>query len=162
MEARGANGIAEALDATNANANAVRENDVLIKCRPSARWLCCLAIMKQDFGEAIASVSACRLVHGEMPPSPLRKPATSLSWSVVPTQQSRCGSRLLLNNEKEKAARRRLLLDELLTAYQATRNATPDLRRYAINPTPKKPRIIIAQVEGSGTAEMETSPITGP
>jgi hypothetical protein len=34
MEARGANGIAEALDA--ANANATSKNDVLIKVQPSA------------------------------------------------------------------------------------------------------------------------------
>src|SRR6185312_26636 len=35
---------------------------------------------------------------------------------------------------------------------QAT--AAPSLRRrYATSPTPKKPRIIIAQVDGSGTAE---------
>jgi hypothetical protein len=36
MEARGARGIAEAPDATNANA--IRKNDVLIKAQPSAIW----------------------------------------------------------------------------------------------------------------------------
>jgi hypothetical protein len=38
---------------------------------------------------------------------------------------------------------------------QAARNARPFcFRRYAMKPTPKKPRITIAQVEGSGTAAM--------
>jgi hypothetical protein len=37
MEARGARGIAEALDA--ANARAIRKSDVLIKGQPSAIWL---------------------------------------------------------------------------------------------------------------------------
>jgi len=35
---------------------------------------------------------------------------------------------------------------------QTRRRAGLDLRRYAIRPRPKKPRIIIAQVEGSGIA----------
>ena len=35
---------------------------------------------------------------------------------------------------------------------QTAINADFDLRRYAMKPTPAKPRIIIAQVEGSGTA----------
>ena len=33
-----------------------------------------------------------------------------------------------------------------------------DLPRYAMKPIPRKPRIIIAQVEGSGTAEIEYVP----
>jgi len=35
---------------------------------------------------------------------------------------------------------------------QTAINAGFDFRRYAMNPTPAKPRIIIAQVAGSGTA----------
>jgi hypothetical protein len=38
---------------------------------------------------------------------------------------------------------------------QATRSAGPFcFRRYATKPTPAKPKIIITQVEGSGTAEV--------
>jgi hypothetical protein len=49
---------------------------------------------------------------------------------------------------------------------QAAINADFGFRRYAMKPTPAKPRIIIAHVEGSGTADarvIETlvSPITG-
>ena len=36
-------------------------------------------------------------------------------------------------------------------------NAGFDFRRYAMKPTPTKPRIIIAQVEGSGTALTDCS-----
>ena len=39
-----------------------------------------------------------------------------------------------------------------MIADQAAINAGFDFRRYAMNPTPAKPRIIMAQVEGSGTA----------
>jgi hypothetical protein len=53
---------------------------------------------------------------------------------------------------KEKAARRRPLNSNLLIADQAAINAGFDFRRYAMKPTPAKPRIIMAQVEGSGTA----------
>jgi hypothetical protein len=35
---------------------------------------------------------------------------------------------------------------------QAKRNDGPLFRRYAIKPSPQKPRMIIAQVEGSGMA----------
>jgi hypothetical protein len=45
---------------------------------------------------------------------------------------------------------------------QASRKAELDLRRYATKPIPKKPRIIIAQVEGSGTAVTETLSRAGP
>ena len=41
---------------------------------------------------------------------------------------------------------------------QATRTAAPFcLRRYAMKPRPQKPRIIIAHVEGSGTADIVAS-----
>jgi hypothetical protein len=46
-------------------------------------------------------------------------------------------------------------------ADQAKRSAGPfRFRRYAMKPTPKKPRIIMAQVEGSGTAVV--MPVVGP
>ena len=51
---------------------------------------------------------------------------------------------------KRKAARRRLLNSNLMMD-QTNLNVGFDLRRYAMKPTPAKPRIIIAQVEGSGT-----------
>ena len=44
----------------------------------------------------------------------------------------------------------------------AKRNAVLFLRRYAMKPRPAKPRIIIAQVAGSGTAEMLRSPVLVP
>ncbi len=37
---------------------------------------------------------------------------------------------------------------------QVAINAGFDFRRYAVKPTPAKPRIIMAHVEGSGTAEV--------
>src|SRR5258708_34131263 len=40
---------------------------------------------------------------------------------------------------------------------QAMRSIAVLRRRYAMKPTPAKPRIIIAQVDGSGTAETESS-----
>ena len=52
---------------------------------------------------------------------------------------------------KQKAARRRLL-NSILMMDQTNLNAGFDLRRYPTKPTPAKPRIIIAHVEGSGTA----------
>jgi hypothetical protein len=55
---------------------------------------------------------------------------------------------------KENAARRRLLSSILIIAGQAAINADFDFRRYAMKPMPQKPRIIIAHVEGSGTAEV--------
>jgi hypothetical protein len=54
--------------------------------------------------------------------------------------------------EKEKAARRRLLNSNLMIVDHAAINAGFDFRRYAMKPTPINPRIIIAHVEGSGTA----------
>jgi hypothetical protein len=38
--------------------------------------------------------------------------------------------------------------------YQAAFNVTRFLRRYPKKPSPAKPKIIIAQVDGSGTAEI--------
>jgi hypothetical protein len=61
------------------------------------------------------------------------------------------------SRSKEKAARRRLLNSNLIIVDQAASNAGLDLRRYAMNPMPAKPRIIIAQVEGSGTAPTLTA-----
>jgi hypothetical protein len=54
---------------------------------------------------------------------------------------------------KEKAARRRLSNSNLTITNQVTSNAVFDFRRYAMKPMPAKPRIIIAHVEGSGTAD---------
>ena len=45
-----------------------------------------------------------------------------------------------------------LFNSNLLMADQAAINAGFEFRRYAIKPMPAKPRIIIAHVEGSGTA----------
>jgi hypothetical protein len=52
---------------------------------------------------------------------------------------------------KEKAARKRLSNSNFLTVDRAAINAGFDLRRYAMTPRPAKPRIIIAQVDVSGT-----------
>jgi hypothetical protein len=52
---------------------------------------------------------------------------------------------------KEKAARRRLFNSNLMIVDQTAINAGFEFRRYAMKPTPVKPRIIIAHVEGSGT-----------
>lgn len=65
---------------------------------------------------------------------------------------SRCSG---LDAENDEAARReRPRCDRQVTRNnQAIRNAVPfSLRRYAMKPRPPKPRIIMAQVEGSGTA----------
>jgi hypothetical protein len=63
---------------------------------------------------------------------------------------------------QEKAARRRLLNSNLMIEDQAAINAGFDFRRYAMKPTPAKPRIIIAQVEGSGTAPAEKVTLSMP
>ena len=55
------------------------------------------------------------------------------------------------NSQQRKTARRRLL-NSTLMMDQTNLNAGFDLRRYAMKPTPAKPRIIMAHVEGSGTA----------
>ena len=54
-------------------------------------------------------------------------------------------------SNKQKTARRRPLCKPDCDADQASRSLPP-FRRYAMKPTPQKPRIIIAQVDGSGTA----------
>jgi hypothetical protein len=48
----------------------------------------------------------------------------------------------------ENAARRRLSNSTLMIVDQPAINAGFDFRRYAMKPRPKKPRIIIAHVEG--------------
>jgi cation diffusion facilitator CzcD-associated flavoprotein CzcO len=50
------------------------------------------------------------------------------------------------------------LNSNLLLADHAAINAGFDFRRYAMKPTPAKPRIIMAQVEGSGTAAVRFTP----
>jgi hypothetical protein len=45
------------------------------------------------------------------------------------------------------------LNSDLLIVDQPKRNTGFDFRRYAMKPTPAKPSIIMAQVEGSGTAD---------
>jgi hypothetical protein len=69
------------------------------------------------------------------------------------------GSRLLQQNLpttvivlQRKSRPKAALNSNLLIVDQAAINARFDFRRYAIAPMPAKPRIIIAQVEGSGTA----------
>ena len=47
---------------------------------------------------------------------------------------------------------------QILMMDQAAINAGFDFRRYAMKPMPAKPRIIIAHVEGSGTAATPTPP----
>jgi hypothetical protein len=49
-----------------------------------------------------------------------------------------------------------------MIADHAAINAVFDFRRYAIKPTLAKPRIIIAHVEGSGTAEATVAISTFP
>ena len=46
------------------------------------------------------------------------------------------------------------LNSDLMIAGQAAINTGFDFRRYAMKPTPAKPMIIIAHVEGSGTADV--------
>jgi len=47
---------------------------------------------------------------------------------------------------------KRLLNSNSMIADQAAINARFDLRRYVMKPTPAKPKISMAQVEGSGTS----------
>jgi hypothetical protein len=64
--------------------------------------------------------------------------------------------------QKGKAARRRLF-EISASRFQAKRNAgLAALRRYAKKPMPKKPRIIMPQVAGSGTAETPAVPTAKP
>jgi hypothetical protein len=53
-------------------------------------------------------------------------------------------------------------LNSILTIDQANLNASFDLRRYAMKPTPAKPKIIMAHVEGSGTGGVENGTPFGP
>jgi hypothetical protein len=57
---------------------------------------------------------------------------------------------------KQKTARRRSLYSRF-GFDQTIRMVGLLFRRYAMKPTPKNPKIIIAQVEGSGTAVTVTS-----
>ena len=66
----------------------------------------------------------------------------------------------VLHSSQTKAARRRLL-NSILMMDQTNLNAGFDLRRYAMKPTPAKPRTIMAHVEGSGTAG-ETVAVQAP
>jgi hypothetical protein len=52
----------------------------------------------------------------------------------------------------KKTAPKGGLLSRRCAGYQATLSAALLHRRYAMDPRPAKPRSIIAQVEGSGTA----------
>jgi hypothetical protein len=53
----------------------------------------------------------------------------------------------------KKTTRRRSLCSLKGAGDQAMRNDAPfGFRRYAMKPSPQKPKIIIAQVEASGTA----------
>src|SRR5258708_36041655 len=70
-------------------------------------------------------------------PKPIRGVATDMAMRLL---------------QKEKAARRRLLNSNPMILDQAASNAALFFRRYAMTPTPAKPRIIIAHVLGSGTA----------
>ena len=55
----------------------------------------------------------------------------------------------------KKTARRRVSVFVICAVDQARRSADPFcFRRYAMKPTPMKPKIIMAQVDGSGTAAM--------
>jgi hypothetical protein len=65
---------------------------------------------------------------------------------------------------KQKDRPKRSLCSSDRAGDQATRSAGPFcFRRYAIKPMPKKPWIIIAQVEGSGTAVVNAnSKAVGP
>ena len=53
---------------------------------------------------------------------------------------------------KEKATRKAASNSNSMIDDHAAIKASFDFRRYAMNPTPAKPGIIMAQVEGSGTA----------
>ena len=57
-----------------------------------------------------------------------------------------------LRSIKEKAARRRPFNSNLIIVDQPVIKVGCDFRRYAMKPMPAKPRIIMAHVEGSGTA----------
>ena len=73
--------------------------------------------------------------------------------SKVPTSDMRTSAA----NQKKAAPKAALKFkpDDL---DQAAINASFDFWRYAMKPTPAKPRIIMAQVEGSGTAATDAIP----
>ena len=64
------------------------------------------------------------------------------------------------SEQSKKTARKAVSLQpETLQLCQARESAAPFcFRRYAMKPTPQKPKIIIAQVEGSGTAAVKPVP----
>jgi hypothetical protein len=61
---------------------------------------------------------------------------------------------IVRRDTKEKAAQDGRPFRNQAAEAQASRREPSLFRRYAIKPRPKKPRIIIAQVEGSGTAAL--------
>ena len=63
---------------------------------------------------------------------------------------------------KRKSRPKAALNSNLMIEDQAAINAGFDFRRYAMTPMPAKPRIIIAHVEGSGTAAVSVSVPTSP
>jgi hypothetical protein len=68
---------------------------------------------------------------------------------------------LFFANPILRKSRPQAALNSILIMDQTNLNAGLDLRRYAMKAMPAKPRIIIAQVEGSGTASvMSASAIT--
>jgi hypothetical protein len=61
---------------------------------------------------------------------------------------------------KKTARRRSIWILKMRAGDQAKRREGPRsacLRRYAMKPSPQKPRIIMAQVEGSGTAAVKVT-----
>ncbi len=121
--------------------------------------------------ESFAVIGPLALVSTAFYPVLVHRPAASLHASSphsVALMQSRFTSLVVINSRwdfhpqecahagrtNEKAARRRLFNSNPMIVDQAASNAGFAFRRYAMKPMPAKPRIIIAHVEGSGTAEM--------
>ena len=75
----------------------------------------------------------------------------SIPASEPVTPQGRLVSSFI-NDEPDNHTVPPVMLAVLMFENQAARNADFDFRRYAVKPMLAKPRIIIAQVEGSGTA----------
>jgi hypothetical protein len=87
-----------------------------------------------------------------------RNPRCDLDWSwdrVDRRTAETCSGSVGQITTQRKAARRRLSISNLMIVDQAAINTGFDFRRYAMKPMPAKPRIIIAHVEGSGTADTE-------
>jgi hypothetical protein len=59
---------------------------------------------------------------------------------------------------KLQSPKARLSIRKVMLVDQAAIRTGFDFRRYAMKPKPAKPRIIIAHVEGSGTADMFQEP----